>query len=568
MARKSRKNAADGITSAVSSAGKVPSSQQYATAIYARLSVENSGKDDKGAAIETQVEVCREYVKSCPYLSLTDTYVDNGYTGTVFSRPEFNRLMDDVRSGKIKAIVVRDLSRFGRNYIETGTYLERIFPKLEVRFIAVKEQYDSFAADGSNESLMVPLQNMINDLYSKDISRKVSAALKVQREQGTYTLHQVAYGYKWNEDGSNIVPFYPYASYVKQMYAWFLEGVSLHEIARRLNAADIPTWFVLNERREGTQWVSTTVRIILANPVYAGDKAFGRSISAIYKGIKNQRVDAARWTVTKDDHEALVSRDHYEAVQKRMKENECQYHTVRRENAREREKVINILEGKTFCPDCGGKLHMAKRKWKNGTYAGFYECSRYRTSDYKNCSQHYMSQKVLHEKILEAIRLQAKTAVDYEKMISRLRDSEAAMDIRVQLNAQIQSLTLRIKGLSNKRSRLYEDFVDGILDEAEYLFAKDSYDSDFEKLNRELDEAVLRRNEFLESLDSDNKWITLMKSVSTAGTLTKELVDEAIARVEVNEDKSVIITMKYHEIYEAGLRHIEEIKTKEAKKNV
>src|SRR5574344_2038876 len=152
----------------------VQPSQIFPTAIYARLSVENSGKDDDGAALQNQIDVCREYIKTCPYLNLVDVYSDNGKTGTVFDRPAFNRLMDDIRDGSIKCLVVRDLSRFGRDYIESETYLERIFPKVDVRFISVKEQFDTFATDGSNESLMIPLQNLINDLYSKDISRKVS----------------------------------------------------------------------------------------------------------------------------------------------------------------------------------------------------------------------------------------------------------------------------------------------------------------------------------------------------------------------------------------------------------
>ena len=177
MARKSRKVAA---AEPVCEAAPL---QIFPTAIYARLSVENSGKSEKVDVITNQIEICKSYIAGCPYLDLVDVYVDNGRTGTVFDRPEFNRLMTDIKSGRIKCLVVRDLSRFGRDYIETGTYLERIFPQIGLRFIAIKEHYDNFDTDGSNESLMIPLQNMINALYSKDISRKVSTALKAQMEQ-------------------------------------------------------------------------------------------------------------------------------------------------------------------------------------------------------------------------------------------------------------------------------------------------------------------------------------------------------------------------------------------------
>ena len=165
MARKSRKIAA---AEPVCEAAPL---QIFPTAIYARLSVENSGKSEKVDVITNQIEICKSYIAGCPYLDLVDVYVDNGRTGTVFDRPEFNRLMTDIKSGRIKCLVVRDLSRFGRDYIETGTYLERIFPQIGLRFIAIKEHYDNFDTDGSNESLMIPLQNMINALYSKEPSR-------------------------------------------------------------------------------------------------------------------------------------------------------------------------------------------------------------------------------------------------------------------------------------------------------------------------------------------------------------------------------------------------------------
>lgn len=161
MARTSRKKNIEESVQAVAP------SQVFPTAIYARLSVENSGKDDDGAALENQIAVCEEYVKSCPHLKLIETYSDNGRTGTVFDRPAFNRLMDEIRGGRIKCLVVRDLSRFGRDYVETGTYIERIFPQLDVRFISVKENFDSFATDGSNESLMIPLQNLIKNIHHR-----------------------------------------------------------------------------------------------------------------------------------------------------------------------------------------------------------------------------------------------------------------------------------------------------------------------------------------------------------------------------------------------------------------
>ena len=219
MARKSRKVAA--VAEPIIEAAPA---QIFQTAIYARLSVENSGKSEKVDVITNQIEICKSYIADRPYLDLVDTYIDNGRTGTVFDRPEFNRLMNDIKSGKIKCLVVRDLSRFGRDYIETGTYLERIFPQIGLRFISIKEQYDNFDNDGSNASLMIPLQNMINALYSKDISRKVSTALKAQMEQGTFRKRNLPYGYKWNDEHSNMVIDEDSAKFVRLMFKWKIEA--------------------------------------------------------------------------------------------------------------------------------------------------------------------------------------------------------------------------------------------------------------------------------------------------------------------------------------------------------
>ena len=277
MARTSRKKITANPVQAVSP------SQIFPTAIYARLSVENSGKDDEGAALENQIAVCEEYIKACPHLELIETYSDNGRTGTVFDRPAFNRLMGDIRCGRIKCIVVRDLSRFGRDYVETGTYIERIFPQLDVRFISIKENFDTFATDGSNESLMIPLQNLINDLYSKDISRKVFTALHIQMENGEFRWRKLPYGYMWNEDRTNIIPNEATAPFVRSIFAWKLEGLSIPQILDRLEAANAPipeTLQRVDNNMDGVNtvcWSKSTIFSILKNPAYAGDFGVGRS---------------------------------------------------------------------------------------------------------------------------------------------------------------------------------------------------------------------------------------------------------------------------------------------------
>ena len=566
MARKSRKPVA-----VAEPVAEVAPLQIFPTAIYARLSVENSGKSEKVDAIANQIEICKSYIADCPYLQLIDTYIDNGRTGTVFDRPEFNRLMTDIKSGRIKCLVVRDLSRFGRDYIETGTYLERIFPQIGLRFIAIKEHYDNFDTDGSSEGLIIPLQNMINALYSKDISRKVSTALKAQMEQGTFHKRNLPYGYQWNEERSRMVIDEESAQYVRLMFQWKIEGWSVQMILDELDRLGAPNT-ELRKRQNGTRtgdgcsckgWHSSTLYGILTNPHYVGDTVLGRSMKAIYKGIKSHVIkDKDEWIVFPNTHEAIISREDFQKVQDIMDAASQARQTKMQQSEAVRATFINLFDGKIVCADCGKRMYFHRKKVdkrKDGAWYAYYECSTSVSRRYEHCTSHYTRRDKLEAEVLAAIQLQVKAALDYDKLLDKLRGSEGEKNIRDKQNALITSLNLKLSGVSKKRSRLYEDFAEGLLDEEEYSFAKKSYDEQFADLSRRLDEAVLRRSKFNEAMSVDNKWITLMKSVSTATRLSQDLVDESVELVKVHEDGAVELVMKYGDIYALTIQSIKEV---------
>ena len=566
MARKSRK-----VAATAEPIIEAAPAQIFPTAIYARLSVENSGKSEKVDVIANQIEICKSYIAERPYLNLIDTYVDNGRTGTVFDRPEFNRLMNDIKSGRIKCLVVRDLSRFGRDYIETGTYLERIFPQIGLRFISIKEVYDNFDNDGSNESLMIPLQNMINALYSKDISRKVSTALKAQMEQGTFRKRNLPYGYKWNEEHSNMVIDEDSAKFVRLMFEWKIEGWSIPSILDALDRMGAPNPEA-RKREVGTRdgdpsnhtgWYSSTLYCILTNPHYVGDTVLGRSMKAIYKNIPSHNVkDKDEWIVFPDTHEAIVSREDFQKVQDIMNAASEARQTKMQKSEEIRATLVNLFEGKIVCADCGRKMYFHRKridKDKRGRWYAYYECSTSVSRRYEHCTTHYTRQDKLEADVLAAIQLQVKAALNYDKLLGKLRGSEGEKSIRDKLNATITSLNLKLGGVSKKRTRLYEDFAEGLLDEEEYTFAKKSYDEQYADLSRRLDEAVQRRSKFSEAMSVDNKWITLMKSVSTAEQLSQDLVDESVELVKVHDDGSVELVMKYGDIYALTLQSIKEV---------
>ena len=544
MARKSRRNSVTGNENI----GK--GLEIYPAAIYARLSVENSGKDDGGAALENQIEVCREYVCEHPDLKLVKVYQDNGWTGTVMRRPAFDEMMEDAGNGLIKAIVVRDLSRFARNYIEMGTYLESILPDLGVRFVSVKERFDTLEAGGANESLAVPLQNLINDLYSKDISRKVETALRAQMERGAFRWRLIPYGYRWNEDRTNIVPDEETAPVVRQIFKWRLEGVSPKKMAKKLDEMGAPKYRQA-EREEPGLWATSTISDILANPAYAGTRVYGVRHSAIYMGVKLEKRPEGEWHVTENAHEAIVDRETFDAVQESLKAKSEKRRESMRATAKGRAKLVDLFAGKAFCADCGHRLYFkrAKADCKNTYWFAHYHCGSVLMRNRPVCSYHYVRQKDLESKVLEAIRLQIKVALDYEELIAKYRAGAECAGFRDGLNAKIKSVSLKLNAVKGKRERLYEDYVAGLLDAGEYAYAKKAFEKGFEALDGELDALSAKKAEFSETISDKNKWVRMLKGVKRCKKLTQGLVDAVIEKVLVHEGGAVEIVFKYQDVF-------------------
>ena len=567
MARKSRK--AQVQSTPVAEVKK--ETPALSTAIYARLSVENSGKDDDGNSLQNQIDVCKDYLDGCPYLQLVEVYSDNGRTGTVFDRPAWNRLMDDVRSGKIQCIVVRDLSRFGRDYVETGNYLEKIFPALGTRFISVKENFDNFTSGGSVDSLSVSLQNLVNAIYSRDISKKVSTALRAQMETGIFRNRNLPYGYLWNEDKTAYVVDEEAAAVVRQIFEWKLREVSVYTIVERLKAGGIESP-ERHKRRAGTRngdniqgegWCPSTIRGILQNRAYIGEMICGKSETALYKGLKKRLTEKDNWIVVSDAHPPIVSVSDFEAVERQMREDSAHRETAMEWSADIRAGMIDLFAGKIFCADCGKRMYYKRQRicgCKNVTFRGVYDCSTHVRRGHATCFNHFIRQDALNEKVFNAIRDQLQVALDYERLLLAMRGGSGEASVREKHKAAVASVKLRLNALKKKRAGLYESYVEGILNEEEYAFAKQTYEEQYEALNRLLDEAVERRERFLASISPDNKWLTMMRGAAGMTGLTQELVDAIIEKVLVYGGSRIEVVFNYNDVFYAMLECVEQIK--------
>lgn len=544
----------------------------FSTAIYARLSVENSGKSSEKDVISSQIDLCKDFIMKQDGLSLSEIYVDNGATGTNFHRKGLQNLLADIEENKINCVLVRDFSRFGRSRLECVRYLSKVFPEKGVRFISIADGYDSLTSDDSSLSVLV--QNLVNEFYSLDISKKVHTAFRTKMEEGTFRNPNLPYGYMWNESRQEIIVDEEVADFVRMIFRMKIENASHHQITQKLDELNAPypeARKVDNGVRVSTtvitpQWAKSTIYGILTNPHYVGDTVLGRSETALYQGKSKQvEKDKSKWFVFPDTHPALISREDYQAVQDKLaKASESRQESMR-ETKKQREKLVDLFHGKVFCGDCGKKMYFIRRKdvykGKNSDnvhWYPYYNCSTSVRRLTPSCPSHQVHQKVLETQVLDAIKTQVKVALDYERLLDKLRDSTADKSIRERQTNLIRSYTLKVNSLKQKSYRLYEDYTSGILDQEEYLFAKESFAQELASYSLRLEEAVERKQEFAEAMSSNNKWITLLKSVSKAKKLNQSLVDTVIDKVLVYEDYRIEIVVKFQDVFLAMIGGIDE----------
>lgn len=302
----------------------------FQTAIYARISRDK--KEKTSDSIENQIALCESFIQKSEDFSLAGIYKDIAKTGTDFKRPDFENLMDEVRMGKVNCIVVKDLSRFGRNYTELGNFIEKIFPFLGVRFVAVNDNLDTFHMDDPNKSLEVILKNIVNETYAKDISKKISTSHQIRIKQGGFICGAAPYGYTARKDEDGVRRLYVdenTASVVKEILDAYLKGFSALDISKLLLEKKV--YIATDYRKFGKvkadenelirAWMPTTILQVLKNRVYTGTLIQGRNQKHLFEGKKRERLDEEHWTITEDAHEAIISLDTFEKVQEKISQN-------------------------------------------------------------------------------------------------------------------------------------------------------------------------------------------------------------------------------------------------------
>ena len=438
-------------------------------AMYLRLSQDDE-KYDKGFKVESnsisnQRLQLKDFIDKNEDMELIDEYVDDGYSGINFERPAFKKMMEDVISGNINCIIVKDLSRFGRDYIDSGRYLQKVFPSLDIRFIALNDNYDSYTASETEKNLVIPFKSFINDNYCRDTSAKVRSVCKIKRKQGQFISNYAPYGYEKDKEDKHKIVIDKEAEYVVQkIFSMKLEGYSSYSIAKHLNDNGILSPME-HKRAMGiryktgfstkavAKWDTPAVNRILTNEIYIGTLQQGKREKINYKLDKVVSKDRSDWIEIEDNHEAIIDIHDFEIVQKLLK---CD---IKAKNVGEK---ADLFAGLLFCKDCNSQ--MTKKVDKRGKIPMvYYICSSYNKGH--NCSRHCIKQEDLKITILEMLRHHIHSLGKYEVILEKLREMEVSYELFKETDKR-QEYTKKSKAkFELLKSALYQDLKEGIISE-------------------------------------------------------------------------------------------------------
>ncbi len=512
------------------------------TALYCRLS-KDDGTNNESMSISTQKTMLKDYAKRNGFLNC-QFYVDDGYSGTNYDRPAFRQLIEDIQDGEVSTLITKDLSRLGRNYLETGTYIEVFFPNHNVRYIAINDGVDSI--DNAQMDI-TPFRNIINEMYAKDTSRKIKSALHARRMQGKYMATTAPFGYQKDEkDHNHLVIDEVTAPVVELIFSIAEEGVGLHTICNRLRKAKVikPSFYKkeLFERfmdeEKMYDWDTAYVSQILHNPVYAGNLTVADKPTKTMRSKKRQYIPFAEREVIYGTHEPIIEQNRWNNVQKILQS---------------RPPVIgesssgydNIFRGVIKCADCGSAMLAKveqKRKRNNVLDKTFYCCTKYRKFGKEGCSSHTIEARTVHEVVLADIQKHAGQALtDRKAMVTDIAERlnlQMSAD-REQQKKELRQCKQRVSEIENLYAKLYEDLTRELLTEKRFQMLSARYDSEQEELTakiKELEKSAIADREQLSSIEQFAEQISGYAGITE---LNFKIINQLIEKILVSEPVEV-----------------------------
>lgn len=538
--------------------GVLPDAKQWKAADYARISREDGDKEESDS-IGTQFDIIDDYIAHNDDITFIDRYSDDGWSGTNFDRPDFMRLMEDIKKGKINCVIVKDLSRLGRNYILVGQYLEMIFPMLNIRFISVNDRIDSIKDPASINNALVSFKNVMNDEYCRDISNKVRSSLDRKRSKGEFIGSFASYGYMKDPDDHHHLIVDPVAAeVVKNIFDWFLQGMSIIGIAKRLNHMGIPNPSAykrqcgLNYKHPAGQldsaWPDSSVKRVLKNRLYVGDMVQNKNRTKSYKVQVSVAVPEEKWVIVPNMHEAIIDREKFETVQQLL---------MRDTRTSPGINHVSIFAGYIRCADCLRAMGKKSVAQSYGKYH-YYVCQTFRKAGRNLCTKHTIREKQLYDAVLATIQSQIDLAVSMDQLVNDLKSQNVRAAKSSRLEKMLQLKEEEYEKVSRCRIDLYPDWKAGILSKDEYLSLKAKIGEQLEQIEIAIANIKEEISKYQSAPVSENKFISSFLRYRNIQVLTREVIVELIEMIYVHEGGTITIQFKYQDEYQRLLDLIDE----------
>lgn len=518
---------------------EISNPMDYHVALYIRLSKEDE-TEGPSQSVTNQKSLLNEFVQQ-HRLSVYDTYIDDGWSGTSFDRPDFQRMIGDIEAKKVNMVITKDLSRLGRDYIMTGHYMERYFPEKRVRYISLLDGIDTGVESTAND--ITPFRAIMNDMYAKDISKKIKSVKRDKQRKGQFIGGKPMYGYKMHPTEKNkIVIDEKVAPVVRRIFAMALDGMSCRKIAATLNEEGVPTpatYCGWNMGRKGPYaglWSSERISEMLQNETYLGNMVQGRTVKISYKSKKCLKQDRENWVVVENTHEPLIDKETFQKV--RMLVNS-------RKHTRSRTYDF-LLKGLIFCHECGYPMAVLNRLPVSGEDRLFFVCRTYqRFTKAGVCSCHSIKEQVVTEAVLAKVREVCEAYLDPKKLQPIAADAVEKARQTESHEAEIQSLHGKIDSLTANLDKMYMDRLTGLLAEADFERIYQRVKMERNSLEDKLKELEAQKES---TISTEDRARELVQQFLDSAYTSRELLVSLIERVELTEDKQIIIKFRFREL--------------------
>ncbi len=532
----------------------------WRAALYIRLSREDEGDKAESCSVTSQREILKEYIKQHSDIELFDIYVDDGWSGTNFERPDFKRMMNDINDKKVNCVIVKDLSRFGRNAVDSGYYLDNVFTQLQVRFIAINNGVDTFSGNmnAATHCITVGVQNVINESVAATTSVNVRASLNIAREKGHFIGSFSTYGYlKDPNDHHKLIVDEEIAPIIEQIFNWFIGGKSILGIARELNAMGVPNPSAYKKLKgmkyhhrsldsSNGLWPDSSIRRILKNQMYIGNMVQGKNQNVSYKIKKCRAVPQEDWIIVEGTHEPIIDKETFYKAQKLFNKHV---------KSSPKNKDVDLFAGLVRCADCKRIMSKKTNHLSYGTYE-YYRCATYVRMDKNACSKHTIRIDKLKQAVLITLQKTIDTATELSELVEQINKNPNRNKDTSHLQASLDMLMSEREKAFKMQTDLYPDLKSGLISQEEYVSLKGSIE---EKIKL-FDKKIKNIHDSIESIDDGftlaNDFIEAFKKYGEITELTRPMLLEWVDEILVSEHERIQVNLKFQDSYEQLVEYV------------